>query len=49
MILLRQADSASQKSLVYDLDTTLPFPCVLEEYFEKAIGSEESFAPMFKR
>ncbi|KAH7721752.1 protein N-terminal glutamine amidohydrolase-like protein [Aphelenchoides avenae] len=49
VILLRHADSKSQRSLVYDLDTTLPFPCTFEEYFEKAIGSEESFAPMFKR
>lgn len=34
---------------VYDLDSLLNFPCSLNEYFEKAIGSERSIKADFRR
>lgn len=38
-----------KNSLVYDLDTTLSFPCYLCEYAEKVIQSENDFGKNFSR
>lgn len=35
--------------LVYDLDTTLPFPCPFKEYQSKSLKSDEMLNPKFRR
>lgn len=43
VILLRKRDSRCPQALVYDLDTSLQFPCPFEEYFEKTtVDSNET-------
>ena len=38
----------SKQFLVYDLDTTLPFPCQMEEYFQRAFRPDEDINPRFR-
>ncbi|ESO91546.1 hypothetical protein LOTGIDRAFT_122098 [Lottia gigantea] len=35
--------------VIYDLDTTLPFPCSISEYIDSAITNEDRFNNDFKR
>ena len=46
MILLHEKNTGIQ---VYDLDTTLNFPCSLKEYAANALKSEENFTTAFHR
>jgi len=49
VILLRSMDAACTSCLVYDLDTTLPFPCPFSEYFPRAIRPDNNFKRAFQR
>eukprot|EP00095_Tigriopus_kingsejongensis_P002966 snap_masked-scaffold1455_size40601-processed-gene-0.8 protein:Tk02966 transcript:snap_masked-scaffold1455_size40601-processed-gene-0.8-mRNA-1 annotation:"protein n-terminal glutamine amidohydrolase-like isoform x1" len=37
------------EALVYDLDTTLSYPCPLSRYYSQAIRSEDHFVPKYQR
>uniref|UniRef100_A0A8C4NE84 Protein N-terminal glutamine amidohydrolase n=1 Tax=Eptatretus burgeri TaxID=7764 RepID=A0A8C4NE84_EPTBU len=40
---------AQDQSLVYDLDTTLPFPCSLEIYVQDALRADEMLRQCYRR
>ena len=48
-MLLLERDAAHGCSYIYDLDSTLPFPCEAETYISQAIRMEDSFKPKFRR
>lgn len=47
IMIIKQDDQ--QQSLVYDLDTTLTFPCSFQQYLNDGIRSESEFIEKFKR
>ncbi|XP_030074665.1 protein N-terminal glutamine amidohydrolase isoform X2 [Microcaecilia unicolor] len=47
VILLRVL--SGNQSLIYDLDTLLPFPCPFDTYIEKAFKSDSNIHPEFRR
>ena len=46
MVLLYQG---TEGSLVYDLDTELPFPCQLDKYLTHAVRDDAVLKPDFRR
>ncbi|XP_067832732.1 protein N-terminal glutamine amidohydrolase [Heptranchias perlo] len=42
-------DCGGQQCDVYDLDTTLPFPCPFDTYVKEAFRSEDLIRPAFRR
>ncbi|XP_078396008.1 protein N-terminal glutamine amidohydrolase isoform X1 [Cetorhinus maximus] len=42
-------DCGGQHCEVYDLDTTLPFPCAFDTYTKEAFRSEDLIRPAFRR
>lgn len=41
--------TSASGTLVYDLDTTLTFPCDLKQYYEEAIKDNKSLKPEYHR
>lgn len=41
--------TSESKTLVYDLDTTLDFPCDLKQYFEESIKDNTSLKSEYHR
>lgn len=48
-VVLIQVQVEDGSVFVFDLDTALPFPCPLADYYSHAIQSEECFRPRYRR
>ncbi|KAI3438634.1 hypothetical protein D9Q98_001056 [Chlorella vulgaris] len=49
LLVLQSPSQPAQPALVFDLDTTLPFPCTLGEYQQQALLGGNDLLPRFQR